>query len=256
MIDSHCHLHEAMNVRDLPALVNTLEEKNITCICTCACHPEDWKQLALLLDNWSSSTVLLQPSFGLHPWWINKNENALSSSKNTNDMLIKLKGYLHSYPHAGVGEIGLCKSKRGKETWKDQEDIFKIQLELGIELKRIITIHCVRAYGTVLHILQSHAPFVTPIILHGFSSSFDLLPSFLSLENVYFSIGPRQLISEKQIKLIRNIPVHRLLIETDASSTEEVPLKPLLRTLTDVFPQHPNIADIIHTNGCRVWSRK
>eukprot|EP01066_Platyproteum_vivax_P016331 Platyproteum_vivax@DN7087_c0_g1_i2.p1 len=77
-------------------------------------------------------TVL--PQFGLHPWWLDE------MPAEWKPQLIEL---LREHPQAGVGEIGLDKSKSNKIQFSLQKEVFTEQLEIANSLQRTASIHCV-----------------------------------------------------------------------------------------------------------------
>lgn len=131
-----------------------------------------------------------------------------------------------------LGEIGLCKSVRGKTVSMNvQERAFATQLRLGTELKRPCVLHCVGAYGKLLDILQrtlkqtqGHLP--PAIVLHSYSGAPDMVRSFCALEakanasstRVFFSLNTRQLLQQggKAVATCTRVPLSSLLVESDA----------------------------------------
>ena len=67
----------------------------------CGTSPADWKQVALLAERDEHVT----PFFGIHPWFLNPAE--------WKEEMPRLESLLQKIPHAGVGETGLDKCRRG-----------------------------------------------------------------------------------------------------------------------------------------------
>ena len=85
---------------------------------------------------------------------------------------------------------------------------------------RVLSIHAVRAAGTVLDVLESHGllipnPNSPAIIFHWFSGTSDEL---IRARNAgcYFSVNERMLASKRGREYVRQIPLDHLLLETDA----------------------------------------
>jgi hypothetical protein len=53
-----------------------------------------------------------------------------------------------------VGEIGIDYHKNKNTDLNRQKEVFESQLDLAIELNRSVVIHCVRAHGDLLKILE------------------------------------------------------------------------------------------------------
>lgn len=139
-------------------------------------------------------------SNGLHPWLIEKYPDF------SKDFLRTI--VLHNRAKA-IGECGLDRLKG--PTFKEQLAIFDIHLELAEELNLPVIVHCVRMYDELWNRINGLG---IPMILHGFSASKEQYERFLSLENVYFSIGKKSFYRNKE-KFI--IPLKRLFLESDSS---------------------------------------
>ncbi|XP_010525024.1 PREDICTED: uncharacterized protein LOC104802901 isoform X2 [Tarenaya hassleriana] len=118
----------------------------------------------------------------------------------------------------GVCEIGLDKGSKGREIdFSDQVGVFRQQLELAKELKKPVSVHCVRAFGDLLEILKSVGPLPSGIILHSYLGSAEMVPEFAKF-GAYFSFsGFLMSMSEKKAKkMLKAVPSDRILLETDA----------------------------------------
>jgi len=98
-----------------------------------------------------------------------------------------------------LGEVGLDKRHIDKITMQQQADILRTQLSFAIKHNRNISLHCVRATGLMLEILDdadkngrkdghTFRPF--SIIWHGFTGSAETAAQ-LARKSVILSIGPR-----------------------------------------------------------------
>lgn len=81
--------------------------------------------------------------FGIHPWFAHLYRDSLEQH------LSSMRTYLEKNPAAFVGELGLDKSAKTKETgaceFEAQCEVFLQQMRIAGELKRPVSIHCVRA---------------------------------------------------------------------------------------------------------------
>eukprot|EP01025_Chloroclados_australasicus_P068155 TRINITY_DN9456_c2_g1_i2.p1 TRINITY_DN9456_c2_g1~~TRINITY_DN9456_c2_g1_i2.p1 ORF type:complete len:244 (-),score=24.58 TRINITY_DN9456_c2_g1_i2:799-1530(-) len=179
--DSHCHLQDAKYQTQLDVIVEAICRK-YTCV---------------------------KPNFGVHPW---------QCDKVSDQWLQKLRCKLESIPNAGIGECGLDRTNRAKASIELQQQMFISQLELAKEFQRPVSIHCVRAFGRVLDILQQMGPFPSGIVLHSWAGSSDMTTALSHQPQVYFSLSGHSLnrINAKTEEMVRAIPDERLLIETDA----------------------------------------
>lgn len=163
----------------------------------------DWASVADLakLHSW------VVPSFGVHPWYVKH------QSDSWRDTLLE---YLHAFPSAGVGEIGLDRWIENPDVLL-QESMFRDQLEIAVGLNRAASIHCLRAFGLLDEVLRSTALPARGFLLHSYGGPAEMIPGFLRL-GAYFSVSPYFLHERKarQWEAFRHVPLDRLLIETDA----------------------------------------
>ncbi|KAF1333790.1 Tatd related dnase, partial [Globisporangium splendens] len=236
LIDAHCHIHDPRFQQQqqqeggaLQTVIARAKAANVTHIVSCACFEDDWSALDTVLSTWeyysksgSDGAIGLTPSFGVHPWWANSRRD---------DYLELLRAKLMQHPNAMLGEIGLCKTARGRLVDREtQERVFYEQLELATELSRACVIHCVGYYGKLLELLQKlvKATHKLPpkIVLHSYGGGAEMVASFLALEQkvtphtqIYFSLNAKQLAdtrSDKAASCCASIPLRALLLETDA----------------------------------------
>ena len=169
---------------------------------------------------------------GLHPWWLADGRCGPAEV----NLLCKVAAQ-----ERYIGEVGLDFSARfaGSEPLQmqalDRLCDALVQCPLA---GRVISIHAVRSAGTVLDVLESHGllipnPDSPAIIFHWFSGTSDEL---VRARNVgcYFSVNERMLASKRGREYARQIPLDRLLLETDApaEANTETSAQSLIKSLT------------------------
>lgn len=171
---------------------------------------------------------------GLHPWWI-----ADGRCGNVEvDLLCELAAQ-----ERYVGEVGLDFSPRFAGTEGIQVQVFKHLCQALSQHplpKRVLSIHAVRAAGVALDILESHgllgnSPDSPTIIFHWFSGTSDELIRARNAD-CYFSVNERMLATKRGREYTRQIPLDRLLLETDAPTeeNEDTTARSLVESLTSV----------------------
>ncbi|CAA6656470.1 unnamed protein product [Spirodela intermedia] len=133
-------------------------------------------------------------------------------------LLSVMKEFFSAVPGAAVGEIGLDKGSHGKKIdFMDQVQVFRQQLKLAKELERPVSVHCVRAFGDLLEILQSEGPFPAGLILHSYLGSAEMVPGFAK-HGAYFSFSGylTSMKPQKAKKMLKMVPTDRILLESDA----------------------------------------
>jgi len=175
--------------------------------------PLDWDLVTALAKLYPEELV---PFYGVHPWYV----DALPEN-----WLENLQSHLAG-DGRGIGEIGLDKASSHKVSFDLQKEVFKIQLQLAVSMKLPISLHCVRAWESLLKILEETVFFSTgssstckvPVMIHSFSGSMEIM-KYLTDFGVFLSFSS-YLMTEKAEKLntvFKAVPLKNILIESDFS---------------------------------------
>lgn len=151
---------------------------------------------------------------GLHPWWLADGHCGPAEV----DLLCEVAAQ-----ERYIGEVGLDFSARFAGSEPLQIQAFDRLCDSLVQRSlagRVISIHAVRSAGTVLDALESHGllipnPDSPVIIFHWFSGTSDELVRARNA-GCYFSVNERMLASKRGREYVRQIPLDRLLLETDA----------------------------------------
>ncbi len=203
LTDAHCHLH----VPELAAIRETwwplAEQLGIRQWMVNGLHEKDWPAVAALARQQPG----VIPSYGLHPWYIEERSAQWEES---------LVVHLDANPHAGIGEIGLDQWVAGHDL-ADQLQVFRPQLALAAERNLCASIHCVQAWGALWAELSQRALPARGFLLHAYGGPAEMVAGFVRL-GAYFSFSPYFLHERKgkQRAVFAELPLERLLIETDA----------------------------------------
>lgn len=206
------HAHPAFSTN--PAqLMGELDELQTAALC-CATTPDEYTQLATTLKQAAPLNYCL--ATGIHPWWV-------SCDARLNDaMILQCLQQRDKDPTLALGEVGLDFSAAHIHTKEEQLRVFT-QLITGVSscnaLKvnaaHLISIHAVRAISAALDILEKTDAFTqSHCILHWFSGTSDELSRAIRL-GCYFSITPTMTKTKRGQAYIKQIPLERLVLETD-----------------------------------------
>lgn len=169
---------------------------------------------------------------GLHPWWLADGRCGPAEV----NLLCKVAAQ-----ERYIGEVGLDFSARFAGSEPLQMQALNRLCDALVQCPlagRVISIHAVRSAGTVLDVLESHGllipnPDSPAIIFHWFSGTSDEL---VRARNVgcYFSVNDRMLATKRGREYARQIPLDRLLLETDApaEANTETSAQSLIKSLT------------------------
>ncbi len=151
---------------------------------------------------------------GLHPWWL--------ADGRCGNAEINLLCEVAAQERL-IGEVGLDFSARFAGSEPLQVQAFDRLCDALVQhplAGRVISIHAVRSAGTVLDALESYglltpSPNSPAIIFHWFSGTSDELFRARNA-GCYFSVNERMLATKRGCEYARQIPLDRLLLETDA----------------------------------------
>lgn len=245
MIDCHLHLQDPRLAPHLEGIVATTRSLGITRMVVNGTRPGDWDAVELLASRYPE----VLPQFGLHPWHVGK-ESA--------NWLEDLEKRLRRHPEAGVGEIGLDRWIRGSD-FARQKEVFSAQLQLAGRLGRPVSVHCLRAWGSLLDSLAELAP-ESGLLLHSFGGPAELLPELVA-KGAFFSLSGYFFHEEKAAKLavFDEVPRDCLLVETDAPDMAPPPSMRRYRVQddgedgTEESPNHPGNLVVVYEALAARW---
>ena len=224
LFDAHCHL-------DLMAHPDAVADEATALglgLFDCGVDPHDFSAA----NERASRYPNIIAGAGLHPWWIADGRCGPAEV----NLLCEVAAQ-----ERYIGEVGLDFSTRFAGSEPLQIQAFDRLCDTLVQhplAERVISIHAVRSAGTVLDILESHGllipnPDSPAIIFHWFSGTSDELARARNA-GCYFSVNERMLATKRGREYARQIPLDRLLLETDAPAepNTETSAQSLIRSLT------------------------
>ena len=137
---------------------------------------QNYKYVSTLLQNIPKVKYLL----GSHPELVNENYNVNEFLQEQKDFIQSLNGDLTKI--VGLGECGLDYFyTQNKDIISNQKLIFEKQIELAIEYKLPLVIHCRDAFNDLLDILKSYPKIHGQFLIHCFTGHKDDLRKTLDL---------------------------------------------------------------------------
>jgi TatD DNase family protein len=211
-IDTHTHLYSEEFDADRYDRINDAISKSVT---------------KFYMPNVDSSTIegMLQlevhfpdqcfPMMGLHP---------CSVKENYREELAVVKKWLDMRRFSAIGEIGID-LYWDKTFMKEQELAFREQIYWALEYNYTMVIHCRNAFDEIFTILRSYEK-LPKGIFHCFSGDFIQAEKILSLGNFKLGIGGVVTFKNSGLdKVVEQIPLHDLVLETDAPYLAPVPYR-------------------------------
>lgn len=142
-------------------------------------------------------------SVGIHPWYIT--DKYVEEWK-------KLQRIASNGQVLAIGETGLDKLTGPDMTI--QAKVFESHVELSEQIKKPLIIHSVRTSNELISLKRRYKPSV-PWIIHGFRGNKNIALQLVE-QDFYLSFGEKY-----QEEALLNVPISRILLETD-ESTEDI----------------------------------
>ncbi len=202
LIDTHAHLEMRAFDEDRDNVVRRAEEAGIDAIVTVGTNLRDCRKAIAISGRYDS----VYAAIGIHPHDVNGIDGET----------YRLIRKLACQPKVvAYGEIGLD-FFRNRSPRRDQIRCFGEQLELAVELDLPVIIHDREAHAETLEMLSEWKGRRGGIV-HCFSGDVAMAVKCMEL-GFYISVpGPVTYPkSEKLLEVVRQIPLDRLLVETDA----------------------------------------
>lgn len=201
-IDCHNHL-QFFGAGAAESMVAAMVAAGVVRAVVNATGEGDWEAVAALAAAYPERIV---PAFGIHPWQAQEVADRWQE---------RLRELLGRFPQASVGECGLDRRVAAPGV-AVQGSVFLVQLRMARELRRAVTIHCVKAWGRLFEALAVEAP-PPRFLLHAFGGSLETARRLLPLGACFSCSGhllqPRQ---AAVLEVFRRLPRERILVETDA----------------------------------------
>ena len=212
MIDSHCHLdHEPLS-NNLDQIIYRSKKIGIEKILTICTTLESYKNIINIIHR----DPIIYGTFGIHP-------HETKNNKVNVDTIIE--AFQKEKKIIGVGETGLDFYYNNSDK-KNQIHSFEQHIESSLKLNVPIIIHSRHAENETFNILKKYSNKNLKILMHCFTGSLNFAKKLLDLD-AYFSASG--IITFKNSEDLRNtfkeIPLNKLLIETDSPFLAPVPMR-------------------------------
>lgn len=210
MIDTHSHIN-MIEGTPIESVIQNAIENGVDKIIVPSAYPKDIDEVMTLIDRFDNVYGML----GVHPTEV---------KDWTDDLPDKIREYSKNPKIVAIGEIGL--DYYWDKSFNDlQKEIFIKQIKLANELNLPISIHDREAHKDTFDILKEHNK-NSKIVMHCFSGSVEFANECIK-EGMYIALGGvvtfKNAVKMKEVAI--NIPLDRLLLETDAPYLTPVPFR-------------------------------
>lgn len=213
LIDSHCHLnHLDLTKMSLDAILKEAEAASVThCLSVCI-TPEDIPVLEALADQYPQ----IYFSVGVHP-------SEVRASYDETTLMTWAK-----HPRCiAFGETGLDFYRSpSAEAMTLQINAFRSHIRAALRAQKPLIVHTRQAQEATIRVLKEEGAEKIGGVLHCFTETFDMAKQAMDLD---FYISFSGIITFKNATMlqdvVRQIPLNRILIETDAPYLAPMPYR-------------------------------
>lgn len=209
MIDSHAHLDEERFDEDRDEFIKSLKENAISYVINPSSDMETSRRVVELSNKYEN----IFAAVGIHPH---------DAEGFKEEDLVELRELSKDERVVAIGEIGLDYYYDNSPR-EIQKEVFRKQLQLAYELDLPVIIHTRDAMGDTYDILKEFEGRVRGV-MHCYTGSIEMAEKFIKM-GFYISIaGPVTFKNAVNVReMAKQIPLERLLIETDSPYLAPVP---------------------------------
>lgn len=210
--DTHAHLYDEAFISEEDQAVERAVQAGVTRMILPDIDSQTREAMFSLADRHEGK---LFPSLGLHP---------TSIGADWEKELAALEGWLSRKIYA-IGEIGMdC--YWSKEFIKEQQEALRIQLELADRLDLPVIIHSRESTELIINVLKECRHLNLRGVFHAYSGSIETYRQIERLGDWYIGIGGVLTYKKASIAgTVRDIPLDRILLETDCPYLTPVPFR-------------------------------
>jgi TatD DNase family protein len=210
LVDTHIHLYSEEFNADRDALISKALKNNIGRFYLPNIDSESIGIMHELEEKYPEQCFAMM---GLHP---------CSVKANVEGELKLVEDWLNKRTYVAVGEIGID-LYWDKTFLKEQQYAFKKQIQWALDFDYGISIHCRDAFDEVYECLTSFSK-LPRSIFHCFSGSTEQANKIIDLGNFKLGIGGVVTFKNSGLdKVVKDIPLEHLVLETDAPYLAPVP---------------------------------
>ena len=215
MIDTHSHIYEPVFSADREEVIMRAKQAGVEYILLPNINAESIEQMLNMCRNYPDYCF---PMMGLHPEDIEEDYK---------QVLANMKALLEEpeHPYLAIGEVGLD-YYWDKTKVKEQEEVFRTQIEWSIEYHQPLMIHSRSAHRQLVTAISEYKNEGLSGVFHCFGGSKEEAQELLQFPNFMLGIGG--VVTYKNSRLaetLTSVPLERIVLETDSPYLTPVPYR-------------------------------
>ncbi|XP_036406154.1 putative deoxyribonuclease tatdn3 [Megalops cyprinoides] len=211
-VDCHCHISAREFAEDIEDVIKSTKEAGVKTLISVTEVASEFERVIQLSQIYPD---LVAPCLGIHPVQGCGSQNHRSVTfQDLEPALPLFQKYREDI--VAIGEIGLDFTPwyvTSAEQREEQQRVFRKQLEISKELDLPVNVHSRSAAKATIAVLKEQG--IGSALLHNFAGRCSV-----AMEGVqagyYFSFPPAVCRSEQRAKLIKQIPLENICLETDS----------------------------------------
>ena len=210
--DTHTHLYDEAFAAEEDIAIARAQEAGVTKMILPDIDSQTREAMFALADRHED---VLFPCVGLHP---------TSVGAGWQDEMLHMEKYLDRKVWA-IGEIGMdC--YWSKEFIREQEEVLRIQLETAAKMDLPVIIHSRESTELIINILKECSHLGLRGVFHAYSGSVETYRELQKTGDWYIGIGGVLTYKKASIaETVKQIPLERILLETDSPYLTPVPFR-------------------------------
>lgn len=215
MIDTHSHIYEPVFDADREEVVMRARQAGVECILLPNINAQSIGQM---LDMCRRNPGYCFPMLGLHPEDIGEDYV---------QVLADMKALLDApgHPYIAIGEVGLD-YYWDKSKVKEQDEVFRTQIEWAIEYRLPLMIHCRSAHRRLVETMSEYRDEALSGVFHCFGGTAEEALELLQFPGFMLGIGGVVTYKNSPLpKTLQSVPLERIVLETDAPYLTPVPYR-------------------------------
>jgi len=249
LVDTHAHLQNDRYIKDLETVISRIQQANMKVI-VIGWDAESSQKAIQLASCYDS----LYATVGLSHY---------SASQVNEDLLNKIFHLAQEQKVVAIGETGLDYYRRAAPI-PSQKRLFRKQIQLANQLKLPVVVHDRNAHEDIVNVLKEEKAHAG--VLHCFSGDEKMLDEVIEM-GLYVSISGIVTFSAPLTQIVKQIPIERLLVETDCPYLAPVPkrggrnepmfIKYIMQKIAEILNlSYDEVVRINATNAMRLFKIK
>ena len=214
MIDTHSHLFVEEFNDDLSEVISRAREAGVTHVFMPNIDDTTVEDMLRVCADYPGYCY---PMLGFHPTSVDG--DVMHKVRKMKERLV------NGHPYIAIGEVGL--DLYWDKTWlKEQKAVLEEQIQWALEWDLPLVLHCREAFSELFTVLASYKNTALRGVFHSFTGTVDEAVELMTYSR--FMIGINGVVTFKKSSLpevLKEIPLERLVLETDSPYLAPVPFR-------------------------------